>query len=228
MDGVPTIFTVKKVTAETEQMHLLSLEAETEWSFIPGQVAILGMEGIGESYYAIASAPNDRHGLDVLVKDGKGVSAALFRVNKGDKIEGKGPVGKGFPVDDYSGRDFIIAAVGSAIAPMRSVLRHLCAGRGRCGKVSLIYGVRFPDDFSFRSEVKDWEKSGIQVTRTISRPGGMNWTGKTGYVQLHFQEALKKLNQPVALICGMKAMQDQSRDELVKLGVAPDEVLTNY
>jgi len=228
METVPTIFTVKKVTVETEQMHLLSLEAEKKWSFIPGQVAILGMEGIGESYYAIASAPDDQNGMEVLVKDGKGVSAALFRANKGDKMQGKGPIGKGFPVDSYPGRDFIIAAVGSAIAPMRSVIRHLCAKRGQSGKVSLIYGVRFPGDFSFLNEVKDWEKSGIPVTLTISRPEGMNWTGKNGYVQLHFQEALKKLNQPVALICGMKAMQEQGRDELVKLGVAPNEVLTNY
>jgi sulfhydrogenase subunit gamma (sulfur reductase) len=228
MDAAPTIFTVKEVTTETEQMRLLSLETEKTWSFIPGQVAILGIEGTGESYYAIASAPEDKNGLEVLVKDGKGVSANLFRANKGDKIQGKGPVGKGFPVDDYPGRDFIIAAVGSAISPMRSVIRHLCTKRSQYGKISLIYGVRFPHDFSFLNEIKDWEKSDIKVTQTISRPEGMNWTGKTGYVELHFQETLKPLNQPVALICGMKAMQDQSRDELVKLGVAPNEVLTNY
>jgi sulfhydrogenase subunit gamma (sulfur reductase) len=228
MDTVPTIFKVKKVRTETELMRLLSLEAEKKWSFIPGQVAFLGMEGVGESYYAIASAPDDKNGMDVLVKDGKGVSASLFRANKGDQIQGKGPIGKGFPVDNYPGRDFIIAAVGSAISPMRSVIRHICAKRGQFGKVSLIYGVRFPGDFPLLNEVKDWEKSDINVTLTISRPEGMNWTGKTGYVHLHFQEALKKLNQPVALICGMKAMQEQSRDDLVKLGVAPDEVLTNY
>ncbi len=228
MDAGPTIFTVKEVTTETEQMRLFSLVAEKTWSFIPGQVAILGMEGIGESYYAIASAPEDKNGLEVLVKDGKGVSANLFRANKGDKIQGKGPVGKGFPVDNYPGRDFIMAAVGSAISPMRSVIRHICAKRGQYGKISLIYGVRFPNDFSFLKEVKDWEKSDITVTLTISRPEGTNWTGKTGYVELYFPEALKQLKQPVALICGMKAMQEQSRDELVKLGVASDQVLTNY
>ncbi len=144
MDAGPIIFTVKKVLTETEQMRLISLEAEKQWSFIPGQVAILGMEGIGESYYAIASAPDDKNGLEVLVKDGKGVSAALFRVNKGDKIQGKGPIGKGFPVDNYPGRDFLIAAVGSAIAPMRSVIRHLCAQRGQFGKVVIDIRCQIP------------------------------------------------------------------------------------
>jgi NAD(P)H-flavin reductase len=228
MESVPTVFTVKKVTTETEQMHLLLLETEKKWAFIPGQVAILGMKGVGESYYAIASASEDKNGMEVLVKDGKGVSAVLFKAQEGDKIQGKGPVGKGFPVDNYPGRDFILAAVGSAISPMRSVIRHLSLKPGQFGKIAVIFGVRFPGDFPFHKEMMDWENSGIQVTKTISRPEGLDWKGKTGYVQLHFPEALEKLNQPVALICGMKAMQDQSRDELVKLGVAPDEVLTNY
>jgi NAD(P)H-flavin reductase len=147
MDTVPTVFSVAKVTAETEQMRLLSLKTEKIWSFIPGQVAILGIEGIGESYYAIASAPEDKNSMEVLVKDGKGVSADLFRVTEGTKVLGKGPVGKGFPVDNYLGRDFIIVAVGSAISPMRSVIRHIIANRKKFGKVSLIYGVRFPGDF---------------------------------------------------------------------------------
>lgn len=223
-----TIFTVKKITTETEQMRLLSLETTKKWSFIPGQVAVLMVEGLGESYYAIASAPDDKDYMDVLVKDGKGVSAALFRVNQGDRIEGKGPIGKGFPVDNYTQRDFIIAAVGSAISPMRSVIRHICIRREQFGKVSLVYGVRIPTDFPFVDEMKDWEKSGIKITLTISRPEGTAWNGKTGYVHSHFREVLKKLNQPVALISGMRAMQDQSRAELVKLGVKPEETLTNY
>jgi NAD(P)H-flavin reductase len=228
MDAVPTVFTVKQVTAETEQMHLLLLETEKKWTFVPGQVAVLGIEGIGESYFAIASAPEDKDGMSVLVKDGKGASAALFRVKAGDKVQGKGPTGKGFPVDNYAGRDFVIVAVGSAISPMRSVIRHICAVRKQFGKVSLLYGVRFPAEFPFLKEMKNWEKSGINVTLTVSRPEGTNWTGKTGHVEAHLGDVLKQLNRPVALICGMKDMQNQSRDELIKLGVAANEVLTNY
>jgi NAD(P)H-flavin reductase len=222
-----TIFTVIKIKPETEQMRLLSLHSATKWSFIPGQVAVLLVEGAGESFFAIASSPDDND-IDFLIKDGKGVAAALFRVNKGDIIRGKGPTGKGFPVDDYAGRDFVIAAVGSAISPMRSVIRHICGRRSIFGKVALVYGVRFPSDFPFLDEMEGWRKSGINVTLTVSRPEGTNWKGKVGHVHLHFEEVFKQLNQPVALICGMRAMQDQSRAELARLGVKPDEILTNY
>ena len=47
-------------------------------------------------------------------------------------------------------------------------------------------------------------------------------------MQSFFREALTGLRQPVAMICGMKAMLEQSQAELIRLGVAATEILTNY
>jgi len=228
MEDQPTIFTVQQVREETAQMCLISLNGKQVWSFIPGQVAILGIEGVGESYFAIASAPEDKDGMEFLIRKGEGVSQALFGVRRGDTVQGKGPLGKGFPIDQYRGRDFILACVGSAIAPMRGVLRSVCYRRADFGKIVLVYGVRHPEEFSFLHETDGWRQSNIEVILTVSRPEGLEWQGKTGHVQSHFGEALKGLTQPVAMICGMKAMMEQSREELIRLGVAADDILTNY
>jgi sulfhydrogenase subunit gamma (sulfur reductase) len=229
MANEPTLFTVEKVAEETSQLRLLSLKASQPWSFIPGQVAVLGIEGVGESYFAIASAPEDKGAMEFLVKDGgKGAAAVIFKAKPGDKVQGKGPVGKGFPIDNYHGRDLLIAAVGSAIAPMRSVIRSITYRRQDFGKVTAVLGMRYPGDFPFLKEAEAWKKANITVILTISKPEGTNWTGKTGYVSTHFAEALKPMNNPAALICGMKAMMEQSRSELVRLGVAANDVLTNY
>jgi NAD(P)H-flavin reductase len=166
--------------------------------------------------------------MEFLVKNGEGVSKALFETREGNLVQVKGPLGKGFPIDQYHGRDFLIAAVGSAIAPMRSVIRSICKRRHDFGKISLIYGARHPEDFPLLHEFDDWQKAKIEVILSASRPEGTNWTGATGHCQSHFNKALEGLSHPVALICGMKAMQQQSRDELVRLGVLPNEVLTNY
>jgi len=228
MMNQPSVFVVQQVREETKQMHLISLNGDNVWSFVPGQVAVLGIEEVGESYFAIASAPEDRQGMDFLIRDGKGVSGILFMLNRGDQVQGKGPVGKGFPIDQFRGRDLLLAAVGSAIAPMRSVLRSILYRRADFAKVVLVYGVRHHDDFPFLEEMEEWRQANIQVTLTVSRPKGLDWKGRTGYVQSHFEEALGTLHQPVALVCGMKEMMDQSRDQLTSLGVAATEVLTNY
>lgn len=227
MADEPTVYTVKDVKEETAQTRLITLNGEQVWSFIPGQVAVLGLEGEGESYFAIASAPEDKGGMEFLVKKGGGLSEKLFEIKKGDKVQAKGPVGKGFPIDQYKGRDLLLACVGSAISPMRSVLRSVCARRADFGKVAIIFGARYPQDFSFKDEMDDWKKCEINVVLTASRPEG-EWNGKTGYVDAHFDEALKGLSNPVALICGMKAMMEQSREKLVGLGIGESEILTNY
>ena len=111
---------------------------------------------------------------------------------------------------------------------MRSVIRSIMPRRQEFGKIVFLYGARHADDFPFIQEIGEWRKAGIEVILCVSRIEGAKWDGVTGHVQDHFAGVVKELSMPVAMICGMKEMQQQSRDELVRLGVLPDEVLTNY
>ena len=228
MESPTTTFSVQWMREETAQMRLISLNSENVWSFIPGQVAILQIEGVGESYYAIASAPEDKGGMEFLIHEGAGVAKALFEIKKGALVQAKGPAGKGFPIDNYRGRDFVMAAVGSAISPLRGVLRSIQRRRSDFKKIALIYGVRHPDEFAFLNEVGDWRKSNVEVIQIVSRPEETTWIGKTGHVQSCFNEAIKGLTKPIAMICGMKPMLEQSRQELIRLGLAETEILTNF
>lgn len=228
MTDAPTIMKIVDISAQTTQAKLLTLERERDWDFVPGQVAIISVEGAGESYFAVASAPEDRDTLQFLVKDGSGVAGALFKMKEGDSVQVKGPIGKGFPVDDYRGRDVIIQAVGTAIAPMRGVIRSILRRREQFGKVTAIFGVRVPEDFPFGAEMAEWSEAGIETVLTVSRPEGTGWDGNSGYVQAHCEEVMDDLDKPVALVCGMQDMMQQSREELCRLGVDACEVLTNY
>ena len=228
METQASVMTIQRVSDETPQLKLFTLTAEPAWTFIPGQVCVLGVEEVGESYFAIASAPEDKGILEFLVKDGAGAAGAIFRLRQGDTLQVKGPMGKGFRIDDYKGRDLVITAVGSAVAPMRGVIRSITRRRADFGKVTAIFGVRVPTDFPFTGELDSWNEAGITTMLTLSRPEGSTWSGKSGYVTLHCGEALEGLEKPVALVCGMKEMMDESRDEFCRLGVAEDEVLTNY
>lgn len=228
MADLPQTMRIVEVKDETPEAKLITVRPEREWSFTTGQVAVVGVEGVGESYFAVASAPEDKDVLQFLVKNGKGAAGALFTMEEGDSVYVKGPVGKGFPIDDYKGRDLIIEAVGTAIAPMRGVIRSVMKRRDDFGKVTAVIGVRVPEDFPFKNEMDEWRRAGIETLLTVSRPEGTGWKGSAGYVQRHCKEAMEELDKPVALICGMKDMMSQSRDELCRLGVDECDVLTNY
>jgi NAD(P)H-flavin reductase len=196
-------------------------------AFIPGQVAVLSVEGEAPAYFAFASAPEDRE-LEVLVKQKAGASNVIFDMPAGQKIDLQNVVGHGFPLESHKGKDIVFVAMGIGVAPLRSALRHVLNRKNEFGQCVVLYGARTPDDFCFRDETESWEDAGVELRQVISRPDGHDWSGPTGYVQSLLDHVLPDLKSPVALICGSLEMIEQTRDRLGQMGFAPDEILTNY
>jgi NAD(P)H-flavin reductase len=195
--------------------------------FVPGQVAVLAVEGEAPAYFAFASAPEDRE-LEVLVKQKLGVSNLIYDMGAGERIKLMEVAGHGFALDDQKGKDLVFVAMGTGVAPLRSALRHVLKRKDEFGQFVVLYGARTPDDFCFRDETESWEQQGVELRQVISRPDGHDWSGPTGYVQSLLDHVLPNLNSPVALICGSPEMMEQTRDRLGQMGFKPHEILTNY
>jgi sulfhydrogenase subunit gamma (sulfur reductase) len=205
-------------------------EGETERHgvrFVPGQVAVLSVEGEAPAYFAFAGAPDDKE-LEVLVKQKMGTSNSIFNLQPGQKINLLDVAGHGFALDDEKGKDLVFVAMGTGVAPLRSALRHVLKRKGEFGQLVVLYGARTPDDFCFRDETESWEEQGVELRQVISRPDGHDWSGPTGYVQSLLDHVLPNLKSPIALICGSQEMMEQTRDRLGQMGFAPDDILTNY
>ncbi len=198
--------------------------------FTAGQVAVLEIEDFGSMYVAFASAPEDK-GFEFLIKrgDGTGMSAALFDLHKGDNVVLKEIAGRGFPVEDFRGRDLVFVAMGTGLAPLRAVLRHIFHAREKYGRLIVLYGARAVEDFCFQEEITTlWRDQGVELRQVISQPGNGDWSGPTGYVQGLLDHLTPELDQPIALVCGSSEMINQTRERLYELGFAPERVLTNY
>lgn len=203
------------------------LRPERVIDFTPGQVAILRVEGEEPAYFALAAAPADRD-LEVLVKQKAGASRVIYDMCVGDKIELVDVCGRGFRLDEMTGRDLVFVAMGTGVAPLRSALRHVLKRKNEFGRLVVLYGARTPDDFCYRDETEAWANAGVELRQVISRPDGHDWSGPTGYVQSLLDNVLPDLSSPAALICGSREMIDQTRERLGKMGFKPEEILTNY
>jgi len=196
-------------------------------SFVPGQVAILRVRNEAPAYFAFASAPEDSE-LEVLVKKKIGASNIIFDMQQGETIDLVGIAGQGFPLEQQKGKDLVFVAMGTGVAPLRSVLRHVLRRKADFGQLIVLYGARTPDDFCYQDETETWEDAGVELRQVISRPDGHDWSGPTGYVQSLLDHVLPDLKSPVALICGSTEMIDQTRERLTKMGFSPESILTNY
>ena len=223
----PQKLVITGVRDQARSTRSFNLRADGAIDFTPGQVAILRVNGQEPSYFAFASAPDDRD-LEVLVKQKTGASSVIYDLCVGEHLELVGIAGHGFNLEEMKGRDLVFVAMGTGVAPLRSALRQVLKRKRDFGQLVVLYGARTPDDFCYRDETDDWEAAGVQLRQVISRPDGHDWSGPTGYVQSLLDNVLPNLNSPVALICGSREMIDQTRERLGKMGFKPDEILTNY
>ena len=196
-------------------------------SFLPGQVSMLRVNGEEPAYFAFASAPEDGE-LEILVKRTIGASVLIYEMERGARLDLLGVAGRGFPLDAQVGKDLVFVAMGTGVAPLRSVLRHVLKRQEDFGQLVVLYGARTPDDFCYRDETEGWEAAGVELRQVISRPDGHDWSGPTGYVQSLLDHVLPDLKSPVALVCGSREMIAQTRDRLQQMGFAPEDILTNY
>jgi NAD(P)H-flavin reductase len=152
----------------------------------------------------------------------------IYEMERGTQLDLIGVAGHGFPLDPLKGKDLVFVAMGTGVAPLRSVLRHVLNRQQDFGKLVVLYGARTPDDFCYRDETEGWEAAGVELRQVVSRPDGHDWSGPTGYVQSLLDHVLPDLASPVALVCGSREMIAQTRDRLQQMGFAPEDILTNY
>ncbi len=196
----------------------------------PGQVVKVRTPA-GEAFFALASAPGQGGRIDLLVKrGGKVADAAAAEGLPGRALELTEPFGKGFPVDRAVGRDVLLFAAGSGIAPIRALVQHLLAHRDRFGRATLFYGQRHGAEFAYRGEALAWERGGVRVVLCPSRADDV-WEGVRGRVQ----EVARSLafggsppGETFAFASGMSAMVEDVRRTLAEAGVPPDRVYSNF
>jgi NAD(P)H-flavin reductase len=193
---------------------------------IPGQYVTLGMAGVGQGTFAIASAPDEGRNFEFLVKGGSPLTDALRGARPGTKVQISLPTGKGFPLDRAVGKNLLLFATGSGISAIRSVIEWVRGHRSDFGRVYLYFGARTPGAFAYEAELAQWEKTGIEVFRSVSQPGESGWKGLTGYIQNHLGEL--DVKNAVAFLSGQKSMVADVTRALRRRGVSPEDIHLNF
>ncbi len=202
--------------------------AAPSFEFTPGQFLQVHAPSGETSYFAIASAPGERH-FDLLVKRANGCSRELFDLPLGAAVRVVGPQGKGFPLAPHAGRDVLLIGVGTGIAPLRSVLRWARARRAEFDRLTLLYGVLTPRHWCYQDEFSAWRAAGVDARVTVTSAGDdASWSGPIGFVQDLLPSLDLRPAHTVACLVGMKDMVAANTAILRAMGVPPDRILLNF
>jgi CDP-4-dehydro-6-deoxyglucose reductase len=201
---------------------------EKNFDFIPGQFVSFtadivtnetGAKKITRAY-SLASAPRsvnppNRFELCLNVAPDGLFSHHLFRMKPGETVEMRPPLG--MFVLRQPPRDSLFIATGTGIAPFRSMLKaHQSASSPQ---FTLLFGVRHESHLIYRSEFEELARQypNFRFWPTLSRPEA-SWSGRSGRVQQHIEEALAGRRDVDVYLCGLKLMVDDVRSRLKAAG----------
>lgn len=222
--SAPTFRTARVGAAldETPSLRSLTLDVPPEVAAsyrVPGQYVRVRLPGGEDAPFALASAPGEP--LQLLVKRSEGLADSLAALEPGAKLEVGEAMGAGFPLEGSAGKDVLLFATGSGIAPIRAVLRAILADRERYGSVHLFHGVRTEEDLPYRAELERYAAGGVRVHRVISQREGGH------YVQERFRRELPPVRDAVAFLCGLPGMIHGSTAALRHAGMPPERIHLN-
>jgi NAD(P)H-flavin reductase/Fe-S-cluster-containing hydrogenase component 2 len=186
----------------------------------PGQFVMAALPALAAPPISISRFHRD--GLELTVRASGAASAAITRLERGASLSLRGPLGRGWPVEQAIGRDVQIVTGGIGLAPLRPLLDALLANRERIGVIHLAYGARTPRDRLFREELDALAASAeIEVAQTVDR-AGPEWLGRVGVVTQVIDRVMCACDRTVAFVCGPERMMAATAEVLRERGV-PDE-----
>ncbi len=230
------IATVKDIHPETAKVKTFTLSLPSWTAHRAGQhydVRLTAEDGYqAQRSYSIASEPERRGEIDLTVErieDGEVSSYMHDILQKGDRIEVRGPIGGYFVWDADLPDPLLLIAGGSGIVPLMSMLRHRLA-IGNTNPARLLYSSRSFDDIIFYDELEKLRGNGhgLEVFHTLTRVQPAGWKGYSRRIDdAMLKEIVKPLRRvPQVFMCGPTLLVESAANTLVRLGLPPAQIRT--
>ncbi len=201
-------------------------EVRKNWSHRPGQCAMIGVLGVGESMISISCSPTEGDFLRFSVMKMGKVTQALHQLEPGDKMTVRGPYGNSFPLEDWEGKHVLTIGGGIGQAPMRPVVEYVKANYEKYGGLTMIYGARTSGDLCFKEEFEDMARDdelSCHLTIDIEEE---QWDHNVGFVPQILMDVNPSPENTIAVTCGPPIMIRFVLENLKKLGFEDDQIYT--
>lgn len=191
----------------------------------PGRFVQVSLPWIGEAPISVSDYGTDY--IELTIRRIGNLTREICRLRPGDFLYLRGPYGKGFPLENYFGKHLIIAAGGSGLAPVKSIINYFYRQPGQVKRMDLIMGFKTPADILFREEIAKWKES-FHIVLTVDT-ADPSWTGKTGLITGHLSGVpIDHSGMPEVVIVGPPAMMKFTALEFLKRGILKEKIWVSF
>ncbi|MDJ0969327.1 MAG: FAD/NAD(P)-binding protein [Kiloniellales bacterium] len=224
---MPVPATIERVEDETPSIKTFTIRPRDPVAFKAGQFVELFVPGVGEAPFTPSSSPRITERMDITIMRVGRVTEQLHAMRPGSEVGIRGPLGRPYPIDDFRGREVLIAGGGCGVGPLRAFLMALLEDLDAYERVIIRYGARTPDDIVFRdAALRGWGRSdALDVMLTVD-VGDPQWDGHVGVLPTILTEEYLDCNPQdgVAVMCGPPLMMRFTVLKLLERGYHPDSI----
>jgi len=213
---------VEDVITESPTIKTFVLRPAQPISFQTGQFIELAVPGLGEAPFTPSSSPQVEEQMDVTIMKAGRVTSVIHELEPGATVGLRGPYGKGYPLDEFAGKDILIVGGGVGLAPLRSLLYALYAEPDRFPRIVLCYGARTPEDVIYKKQLDEWRgMSQVELHQSVDK-ADESWKYTEGVVTVLLDEVEIDPAKSVGVVCGPPIMMRFGTFKLIEMGF-PDE-----
>lgn len=221
----PILGRLESVRDLADEIKLLRIDTNgAAFDYQPGQFAFLSAFGVGEAPFGIASTPGRSSALEFAISRVGTVTAALHRMEPGEVVGVRGPLGNGFPLESWCGKDVVVLGGGIGGAPLRPVIQTILDHRSDYGRLSILWAARTPSLLVFTDEFDGWRNASQAELHLTVDEGDSSWTGNVGLITELLEKVAPAAEGAAAIICGPPVMIRFTILALQKLGFADEQI----
>lgn len=215
---------LQEVVEESPAIKTFRFKPKGGFHFTTGQFVELGIPGVGEAPFTPSSNPEDKESLEITIMNAGKVTSRLHEMKGGETLGIRGPLGDGYPLDKFKGKEVYIVGGGVGLAPLRSLLYELLNNIKDYKKVLLRGGAKTPKDLIYKEQLKEWSKrKDLDVKITVDAKEG-DWNGHVGIVTTILDRKDVDPKNSVAVVCGPPIMMKFVTFNLLEMGYEDKDI----
>ncbi|MCQ9205337.1 MAG: FAD/NAD(P)-binding protein [Omnitrophica bacterium] len=214
---------VVAVISETPTIKTIRFIPREPITFKTGQFIELTIPGMGEAPFTPSSKPSVKDMMEVSVMKVGKVTEEIHKLKKGDIVGVRGPLGKGYPLDEFKDKEILVVGGGCGFAPLRSLMYEFFERSGQFKKIFFRGGCKTPRELVYRDETQEWAKrKDLDFKITVDK-GDDKWKGHVGLVTAILDVDMDYKNG-IAIVCGPPIMMKFATMKLLTMGFEEENI----
>jgi NAD(P)H-flavin reductase len=224
---MPIPATVERVADETPSIRTFTVRPCEPVPFAAGQFVELTVPGVGEAPFTPSSSPAISDELEITIMRVGRVTERLHGLGPGATLGIRGPLGRGYPMDDFRGREILVAGGGCGVGPLRALVFALVENASAYPRIIMRYGARSSSNLVFREAAQHgWGHHDVLDVMMTVDVGDPDWGGHVGVLPTILTEEYLDCDPDngVAVLCGPPLMMRFTVLKLLERGYRPESI----